>query len=66
MCLLHDIYITNYILSCLDFKSQAPDPSKHLLGPVYYVHPKIIAHAHGKINEHELANTSYDIKIKIV
>lgn len=36
------------------------------LGPVYYVHPKIIAHAYGILNERDLADTSYDIKIKIV
>lgn len=36
------------------------------LGPVYYVHPKIIAHAYGILNERDLADTTYDIKIKIV
>lgn len=55
-----------YFKSQIKHLIQSSICTKHLLGPVYYVHPKIIAHAHGKINEHELANTSYDIKIKIV
>lgn len=37
------------------------------LGPVYYVHPKLVAHAHGKLKDNtDLIDTSYDIKIKIV
>lgn len=50
----------------LNTMSDSIKKKKKKTGPVYYVHPKIIAHAQGKINEKELADTSYDIKIKIV
>lgn len=35
-------------------------------GPIYYMHPKLIAHAHGQLADSELAGTAYDIKIKII